>query len=162
MLAMLFAGFAAAAPFAARAAGGWEHAAAQREQSVQEASWRTVPAVVRSAPEAVRSVPLAEATARWTAPDGAMVMSRIPVPPGTRPGTTVRIWVTRDGTPTSAPLLDSQVSGQTKFAATAAVTALAFTTAAAGAMARGSLDKRRMAGWDAEWRATGPRWTHRA
>jgi hypothetical protein len=30
-----------------------------------------------------------------------------------------------------------------------------------GALGRRALDKRRMAAWDADWRATGPRWTAR-
>jgi hypothetical protein len=30
-----------------------------------------------------------------------------------------------------------------------------------GVLGRRALDKRRMAAWDADWRATGPRWTAR-
>jgi len=42
------------------------------------------------------------------------------------------------------------------------VIALGTVLATIGLLARRTLDKRRMAAWDAEWRATGPRWTTRA
>jgi hypothetical protein len=33
--------------------------------------------------------------------------------------------------------------------------------ALAGVLAQWSLNRRRLAGWDADWQATGPRWTTR-
>ena len=39
---------------------------------------------------------------------------------------------------------------------------VAMVLALAGILARWSLDKRRMDAWDADWQATGPRWTTRA
>lgn len=160
-------GFAAGAPFAALTSGTWEHAAAHREQAAQEASWRLVPAVVQGAPAPGAPpvtggrVALFDATARWTAPDGVTVVSQIPVPSGAKPGTTVRIWVARDGAPVQAPMRDSQIPARVALAEAGAVTALAVTVAGAGLLARRSLDTRRMAAWDAEWRSAGPRWTTR-
>ena len=166
VLAALVAGFLAGAPFAAQASGAWVHATAQREQAAQESSRHQVPAVLLTgASPTVRdslAAPAFEAKARWTAPDGAKITSEIPAPSGTRAGATVRVWVTRDGALSDPPLLDSQVLGDVTFAEAGAVAVLALTAGATGALARRSLDKRRMAGWDAEWRAAGPRWTTRA
>lgn len=168
VLAALVAALAAGGPFAAMAAGAWEHAAAHREQSAQEASWRLVPAVVRGAPvvDPVRTGATAatgfEAPARWTAPDGTAVTGRIPVPADTTPGTTIRIWVARDGVLAGAPLRDSQVQAQAALAEVYGVAGTAVTVAVAGLLARRALDRRRLAAWDAEWRSVGPRWTTRA
>lgn len=169
ILAVLALGLAAGAPSAGLAAGSWEHAAALREQASQQSAWRLVPAVVSGSP-APGAVPVSgggnsvssEATARWTAPDGSAVVSRIPVPDNAKPGTTVRIWVARDGTPVSAPLRDSQIPARVALAEADAVTAVAAAVGGAGLLARWSLNRRRLAAWDAEWRAAGPRWTSRA
>jgi hypothetical protein len=53
------------------------------------------------------------------------------------------------------------VTGRTQFLAGAAVSGLAVLLAVAGWLARPSLDRRRLAGWDADWLATGPRWSPR-
>jgi hypothetical protein len=167
VLALLAAAFLAGAPFAAMASGAWAHAAGDREQAAQEASRHMVPAMTLTAaspgaPGDSGAALAPDAKARWLAPDGAMITDEIAVPAGTAAGTTVRIWVTRDGTPTQPPLLDSQVSDQADLAEVGAVTALALTLTVAGAATRRSLDKRRMAAWDAEWRAAGPSSTTRA
>lgn len=168
VLAALAAGLAAGGPFAAMAAGTWEEAAAHREQAAQEASWRLVPAVVRGAPvpdpvltDGATATSF-EAPARWTAPDGAAVAARIPVPADVKPGATVRIWVARDGVRVGAPLRDSQVRAQVALAEGYGVAVTAIALAGAGLLGRRALDKRRMAAWDAEWRSAGPRWTTRA
>jgi hypothetical protein len=166
LLAVLLAGFLAGAPFAAQAAGGWVHAVAQRQQAAQESSRYQVPAVLltTASPDLRdgQAVPAYEARARWTAPDGATKTSDITVPSGTQAGTTVRIWITRDGAASQPPLLDSQVWGDAAFAEAGAVITLALAAAGTGALARRSLDKRRMAAWDEEWRSAGPRWSTRA
>lgn len=165
VLAVLAAAFLAGAPVAALATGAWETAAAHREQVAQEAERYRVPAVVLETADlptvAGGSIAEPEAEARWTAPDGATIASQIPVVSGTQAGTTVRIWVTREGAITQPPMLDSQVKGQVSLAETGAVAALAVTLAVVGAAARKVLDRRRIAAWEAEWRAAGPRWTTR-
>jgi hypothetical protein len=166
LLAMLIAAFLAGAPFAAMASGAWAHAAGVREQAAQEASRHMVPAMTLTAasPGTPGDSPVlaSAAKARWLAPDGAMITDEIAVPPGTAAGAMVRIWVVRNGTQAEPPLLDSQVSDQAILAEVGAVTALAITLTVTGALGRRSLDKRRMAAWDAEWRAAGPSWTKRA
>lgn len=165
VVALLAIAFLAAAPFTALAAGGWAFASAHRSQLSEEASWHQVPALVLKVspagqPAGGYAVALtARAQARWTAPDGTVVTGEIPVPRGTAAGTTLRLWTTDAGQPSGQPLQDSQVSGSAYLAGTCSVAALAALLAITGLLARRALDRRRMAAWDAEWRAAGPRWT---
>jgi H+/gluconate symporter-like permease len=166
VLAALVIAFIVAAPFAALACGAWGHAIAHRVQATQQASRYQVPAVVLQVPQASQAAGDAalapEAEARWTAPDGKVVTVEVPAPLATAVGTVMRVWVTRDGQLTDAPLQDTQVAGQADLAATFGVVALAVTLTVTGVLARRALDKRRMAAWDADWRVTGGHWTRRA
>jgi hypothetical protein len=167
VLALIVIAFLAAAPFAAHAVGAWEQARAHAAQRTEQASWRQVPALVLNATTGVQSSGgyaglEAEAQARWTAPDGKVITGEIPVAPGTAAGTTVALWTTSDGHLTEPPLQNSQVTGDAVLAGTVTVITLGILLAIAGMLTRHVLDKRRMAAWDAEWRAAGPRWTTRA
>lgn len=167
MLAVLVIAFLAAAPFVAQASAGWGHARAQQAQTAQEASWRQVPAVVLKPESTVQGgggypALQVQAQARWKAPDGKVVTGEIPVPLGTAAGATVRVWTTSDGQLTEPPMRDSQVAGTAGFAGAVGIVAFAVLLVITGTLARRALDKRRMAAWGAEWRATGPRWTTRA
>lgn len=164
VLALLMAAFLAGVPFAAGACGALTRAAADRVQAGQRATRSEVPAVLlQAAPlNAAVAAVLPYVRAQWTAPDGKRLTGQVSAPPGTAAGTAVRVWVTRDGQITDPPLLDSQISGQVTLAEAGAGTVLALMLFFTGALARRSLDKRRMADWDEEWRATGPRWTTRA
>jgi H+/gluconate symporter-like permease len=165
VLAVLVIAFILAAPFTALACGAWGHAIAHRVQATQQASRYEVPAVVLQVPQGSQAAGYTalapEAQARWTAPDGKVVSVEVPVPAAMAVGTVMRVWVTRDGQLTDAPLQDTQVAGQADLAATFGVVALAATLTVTGVLARRVLDKRRMAAWDADWRVTGSRWTRR-
>lgn len=166
VLAVLVIAFLAAAPFAAQGVGTWAQARAHHAQRTEQASWRQVPALVLKVTTGVQGYGgyaglESQAQARWTAPDGKVITGGIPVAFGTAAGTTVRLWTTSDGQPTEPPLQDSQVADDGFLAGTVTVMALATLLAITGMLARRALDKRRMAAWDAEWRATGPRWTTR-
>lgn len=163
VLAVLVIAFLAAAPFTAQASGTWVHAIAHRVQATQVASRHQAQAVLLNAApgSSGSSAFLPQVQARWTAPDGRVVTGQVTVQPGTAAGTTVRVWATRDGQLTDPPLQDSQVAEQTDLAGIAGVLALAIALTITGLLARQALDKRRMAAWDADWRATGPRWTTR-
>jgi hypothetical protein len=167
VLAVLVIAFLAATPFAAQAAGAWAHARASEAQRTEQASWRQVPALVLKVTSGVQGYGgyaglESQAQARWTAPDGTVITGDIPVALGTTAGTTVRLWTTSDGRLTEPPLLDSQVAGDAVLAETVTVIVLGTLLAITGMLTRHVLDKRRMAAWDTEWRATGPRWTTRA
>ena len=164
VLALLVAAFLIGAPFAALAMGTWVHGMARQAQLAQEASRRQVTAVV----VAVTRPPAGDASltwraqARWRAPDGRELTGELPVPSSTVVGGKLPVWTGRNGDLTTAPLLDSQVASQTDFAAALGVMIVAGVLTLAGARALRSLNKRRMADWDADWHATGPRWTTRA
>jgi hypothetical protein len=164
VLALLVAAFLVGAPFAALATGAWVHGAARQAQLAQEASRRQVTAVVLSVtPASAAGQELAwQAQARWRAPSGREVTREVPVAPGTAAGAKLQVWSDPAGGLTTAPLLDSQVAGQAAAAEAFGVIASAAVLILTGELALWALYKRRMAAWDADWRATGPRWTTRA
>jgi hypothetical protein len=165
VLTLLAAVFLVAAPLVAPAAGAWAHTVAQRAELAQQSSRSQVTAVVVAKPVPpvmAQEAFVSAAKARWTAPDGAVVTSLIPVPVGTQAGDKLSVWTTRDGQPTTPPLNGSSVASLTVLGAVTGVVVLAGALALAGAVVRWSLNRRRLAGWDADWQATGPRWTTRA
>lgn len=161
VFAILLIAFLAGAPFAALAMGAWVHGMAQREQLAQEAARSQVTAVVLAvtAPPAGSENLAWQAQARWRAPDGREVTDEVPLPSGTTVGGTLQVWTDHNGDFTTAPLLDSQVAGQTVLGEALGATAAAVVLTTAGILTRRSLNKRRMAAWDADWHATGPHWT---
>ena len=163
VLALLVIVFLAAAPFAVLASGSWALARAHQAQLTERASSYRVPAVVLKL-DAPSGGEYADpsAQARWTAHDGTVITSEISVPLGTAAGSTQWLWTTADGRLTNPPLQDSQVTGQAYVAEGFGLVTLAVLLAITGLVTRWTLDKRRMAAWDAEWRATGPRWTTHA
>lgn len=165
VLALPLVAFLVGAPLAALSSGSWAHAIAQRAELAQAASRRQVTAVVLTAagPATAGSWNLTAVTsARWTAPDGTVVTSELPVPAYTRAGATVRVWTTRDGQLTSMPMGESQVAYLADLGEMAGAGTVALMLALVGVLARRSLDKRRMAAWEADWQSTGPRWTTHA
>jgi hypothetical protein len=164
VLAVLVIAFLVGAPFTALASAEFALAKAHQAQLTEQASWHQVPARVLKleSQAAAEYASQSEARGRWTAPDGKVVTGDIPVPFGTVPGATVRVWVAHDGQLTDPPMQNDQVTDQAYFAGTFSVIALAIVLASVGMLTRRALDKRRMTAWDAEWRTTGPRWTTRA
>jgi hypothetical protein len=156
--------FVTGAPLAAPACGAWAHAMAQRAEVAQAASISQVSAVVLATPAPVVGYGdfVSMAKARWTAPDGAVVTGMVPVTVGASIGAKLRMWVTRDGQQAAQPLNNSQVASLAVLGQITGVAALAAALALAGALARWLLNRRRLAGWDADWQATEPRWTTRA
>ena len=164
VLAALLAAFLAVAPFAALAAGHWASASATRQAQAQRASLTQVTAtLVRKAPigSGYGSATGAVTLARWRAPEGRTRTGEVFVTADALAGGTVRVWVDRTGQLADPPLTRDQVTGRTQFAAGTAVAGLAVVLAAAGWLTRRSLDRRRLAGWDADWLANGPRWSPR-
>lgn len=159
VLAMLFVVFLTAAPFVGQACGASVQSLAEQVQQAQR-TWRQVPAVLLTpatgGPVSTGfGVYFPEAPARWTAPDGRVVTGDVPVRPDAGAGTTMRVWVTREGQPTAPPLQDSEVSTEALFAAVIGVVTLAVALTLVGALVHRALDKRRMALWDAAWLAAG-------
>jgi hypothetical protein len=164
VLVLLVAAFLIGAPFAALATGAWMHGMARQAQLAQEASRRPVTAVVLAvtpAPAGDQPLP-SQAQARWTAPNGQVVTHEVPVPRDTAVGAKLTVWSELTGDFTTAPLLDSQVASQTLTGQVLGIVASVGVLAMAGGVALWTFNKRRMAAWDADWHATGPRWSTRA
>jgi hypothetical protein len=162
MFGVLLAAFLVGAPFAAHVAGSWTYATSIREAHAQQAAFRQVPATLL---EGAASWSIgeggAEAQARWTAPDGQARTGQVFVPSGVPAGSTVLVWTNHAGQLADPPLQHSQVTGRANMARVLAVAALAVMVLIVGLTGRWTLDRRRLAAWDAEWLATGPRWSSR-
>jgi hypothetical protein len=81
----------------------------------------------------------------------------VPKVPAGRGGRPLAARSARAG-PTGPPLSRDQLTGRGTLAVGVAVGCLAAVLITVAWLARRSLDRRRMAGWDADWLATGPRW----
>jgi hypothetical protein len=160
MLGVLLAAFLAVAPFAAHAAGSWTYAMSAREAQAQQAAVRQVPATLLQAPPAAGADQYgSEVNARWKAPDGQVHTGQVFVLGTAVAGGTVMVWVNHAGQIADSPLQRDQVTGRVVLSEVLVVAALAATLIIVGWAGRWALDQRRLAGWDAEWLATGPRWT---
>ena len=160
LLAVLF---LVGAPLSALAAGAGMHSIAQRAETAQHASKYQVTAHIVKATGAGSGGNLTtEVLAQWTAPNGKRVSNEMAVAIGYAPGDTLTVFTTRDGQLTTAPLAESQVASLTDLARVAGAASLTMAVILAGLLARWWINRRRMAAWDADWRATGPRWTTRA
>jgi len=150
--------FLAGAPLASVAACGY----GAREARVQQAAWHQVPAVLlATAPTTGYGGYQPEVRAWWTAPDGVRRTGMVPAPPGTRTGSTVRVWTDAAGRPAGPTLQLLQVNGQAALAAILAPVFLGVVLLAAGLLAHHLLGRQRLASWEAEWRAIGPQWSRR-
>jgi hypothetical protein len=163
VLTLLVAAFLVGAPLAALASGAGVHATAERTALAQQASRHQVTATVEVTPMVPPDSGNVNTAAevRWTAANGKAGTGWTSVPLGTQVGAKVRVWATQGGQLTSPPLLASQVEDLTVLGGAAGAGALAALLALCGVLVRWSLNRRRMAAWDVEWRTTGPRWTTR-
>jgi hypothetical protein len=152
--------FLAGSPLAAVAAGHATYSYGARAAYAQQAAWHQVPAVLlAAAPTYAYTGYEPVVQAQWTAPDGLRRTGEVPAPPGAWAGTTVRVWVDAVGRLTGPPLQPLQVRSQAALAAIVAPVALGLVLLCAGQLAHYLLGRRRLGAWEAEWQATGPRWT---
>jgi hypothetical protein len=162
LLGALLAAFLAAAPFAGHAAGNWAYQLSAREAQAQRAALRQVPATLLQTASPWNSLAntggvAPEVDARWRAPDGQLRTGKLLVLVGAAAGSTVPVWVDQAGRLADAPLNTSMMASRGQMAAAGAVGALAAVLFAVGWLTRRALDRRRLAGWDAEWLAILPR-----
>lgn len=99
--------------------------------------------------------------ARWTLPDGSIRTGTVAATSGSPSGTRVPIWLDRAGNVVPPPVTPAGATGA------GVVTAIGLwavgLTAFAGLylLVRLGLDRYRLAGWQREWAAAEPGWTHR-
>jgi hypothetical protein len=162
VLGVLLAAFLAGAPLVAHTAGSWTYAASAREAQAQQAVLRQVPATLLEEAAPWNATDYGSgASARWRAPDGQVRTGDVFAPDGAPAGSTIMVWVNQAGQLTDSPLQYSQVTGRADIVRVLAVIALAVVLIIVGWAARWALDRRRLAAWDAEWLALGPRWSPR-
>lgn len=159
----LITAFLTVTPVLAETAGQWARAAAVRQDRAEQA-WRQVAAiVVRSTtppPDRAWAAPeTVWAAARWTAPGGQPRTGLIRVLPGTRAGSSVLMWEDGAGWPTGSPPERGLLQGQVPMAEGLTWYALATTALFLLEAGRSLFTRHRLAAWDKEWRAIGPRWS---
>ena len=150
-------------PLVAGVAGLWVHGNSAATQRA-ERSWHEVQAVLLAPiPGPAMSgngtnAWLVWAPARWTA-DGRARTGIVPAPSGTSKDAVVPVWLNRAGQVQVPPLSASAVRDRMVIAALFALTSLAVLLTILAAAARWLLDRRRLAGWEADWRSVGPQWS---
>ena len=152
--------FLAGAPLAAAAAAHAAGSYGALTASAQRSGWHQVPGVLlATAPTFGYTAYQPMVRAEWIAPDGTRRTGTVPAPPGEQAGGRLMVWVDAAGEQTGPPLQPMQVRDQVVLAAVLAPVVLGLLLLCAGQLAYNLLSRRRLAAWEADWRATGPQWT---
>jgi len=158
LVTVLVAVFVAGAPLLALSAGRWAHDGGPRPGQAERAGWHEVPAVLRTATITRFAPSPVTAWARWAAPGGVPHTGRVLAPAGLAAGAVVKVWVDAAGRLAGPPAPPGHAGSRVPAEGVVAVLLLAELLWGAGLAAHGVVDRRRLAGWDAAWRAIGPAW----
>jgi hypothetical protein len=160
-MAALVVGFLIAGPLLAIFAGRGADAATLRVERAQLASEKQVRAVLlQNAGQAVDGyLDAAFPRARWTAPDGQTRTGAVGTALDAKAGQPVWIWVSRTGVQEQQPLSGADVREQVMFTILVALTALSVMFGAGALTVHVLADRRRLAGWQRDWEASGPLWS---
>jgi hypothetical protein len=154
---------AAGAPVAAVTGGHWAHASAQQAAAAERLASHQVRAVLLAVPGTSPSGYSVTATvaaqARWTAPAGTTRTGEIPVPADSFRGEFYTIWTDTAGDLTHAPMTAAQVADEGTFGMVVGVLLTLVTVGVVAGFTRLVVNRRRIAGWDADWAVTAPMWT---
>ncbi|MFE0784566.1 hypothetical protein ACFW4T_29410 [Streptomyces mutabilis] len=96
---------------------------------------------------------------RFTGPDGTTRTGETDVEPGLPADSTVLVWVDATGEITGPPLTADQIRSRTMGWAILAFLGVVLTGLAAHGVTGLVLHRRNLAGWDAAWADTAPRWS---
>jgi hypothetical protein len=161
--ALLVLAFLLIAPLAAWLAGGAAYRASahveQAERSERVATQAVLLANAGQVGVRFAVVPQVPVAAQWTAPDGSPRTGQVVVAMSAPAGTAVPIWTDRAGNLVERPREHDQTVLRASVAAMVAVFGLAMLLTGVRAGVRRAVDRRRMAGWDAEWSELASRWT---
>jgi hypothetical protein len=128
-------------------------------------SWLPVPAVLLHAapgpefPDGGANTWQAWALGRWTV-YGRQHVGDIPVAADSRAGSTQTVWLNTAGRVMVPPETAGQARDEATVMALIAMAAIALLLGISTRLARWSLDRRRLAGWETAWLSVGPRWSH--
>jgi hypothetical protein len=157
----------AAVPIAVIAVGRQADHLALRQAQAQRAGEHQVTAVLlqqaqaTGIPDPYTSIQMTSVLARWQPPGQPPRSGQVPAPAGAPAGSTATIWIGASGEVASPPPDHRDIAGDVTVAAVVAGLVASLLVLGSNALARRALDRRRLKGWDAEWRATGPLWTGR-
>jgi hypothetical protein len=157
------AAFLVLAPLAATGVGLWVHSGNVAAQQA-ERSWHEASAVVLEPvpgplmPDNGANSWLTSAPARWTS-GGRTRVADIPVAAGTSEGAVVPVWLNRAGTVQLPPLTPGGARNRVAVAVLFTLAAMVILLTALALVTRWVLDRRRLAGWEADWLAVGPQWS---
>ncbi|KUO17816.1 Rv1733c family protein [Streptomyces dysideae] len=101
------------------------------------------------------------ATVRWTGADGAARTGVARVEPGSRAGSTARVWLDAKDRLVPEPATADQAELQGAVLGTAAAVGAGAAVVLLGRAGCAGLNRRRLAHWDKEWAAVGPQWGRR-
>ncbi|GGQ15896.1 hypothetical protein ACFFKE_14570 [Streptomyces mutabilis] len=96
---------------------------------------------------------------RFTGPDGTARTGKTDVEPGLPADSTVLVWVDATGEITGPPLTADQIRSRTMGWAILAYLGVVLTGLAVHGVTGLVLHRRNLAGWDAAWADTAPRWS---
>ncbi|MDR6975964.1 hypothetical protein J2X68_002652 [Streptomyces sp. 3330] len=148
-------------PAAAIGAGVTAYEASMRTVRTQAAERHQVTARLTSSVRQGDDWTKRPAQIRWTDTDGTVHTGAALVKPGTPKGAAVRVWVTKDGTVTTAPTSTLNATASGWLMGGMAAFGVAAASSAVWTGVRLVLDRRRYAQWDAEWEQVEPRWSAR-
>lgn len=99
--------------------------------------------------------------ATWPTPGGRAREGLVPVPPGTRAGTAVPVWVDREGDLTAAPRARSGIPTSAAAVGVLPLIGLPLVAWILHVLLTHALDVRRERAWEREWATVGPDWHSR-
>jgi hypothetical protein len=155
------------APLAGAVAGWWAHGEARAVAAEQRADRHRVRAeVLGRTPDSLPSVQggrehAYRATVRWTDPDSGLRTGTARVPAGTHRGEVIDVWFDGKGRSVLPPPDESAVWQHTLTLGLCATGGAVAGVLLVRSVARGALNRRRMAAWEREWALTEPQWTRR-
>lgn len=92
--------------------------------------------------------------ATWPARSGDILATA-----GARKGSTAPLWINASGAVTTPPPDPRTIVGDVCMAVIVTCLASLLMLLALGGLTRLALDRQRLGAWEAEWQATGPRWS---
>ncbi|MGY1577808.1 Rv1733c family protein [Streptomyces sp. MN13] len=148
-------------PAAALGAGLTAYEASMRSVQAQAVERHEVTARLTSTVKGVTAEGKQRAAVRWTDDSGAVRTGTTLVRLGTPEGTSVRVWVDRDGGITGPPMSELAARTNGWFVAGMAAVGVVAGVYAASVGVRHVLDHGRYAQWDSEWDLVEPLWSAR-
>lgn len=165
ILAGLVALLVIAGPLMAILAGRAADAAALRTQRA-ERGWYQAPAtLLQNAGQTIITAGEMDASSvrvSWTDRSGRRLTGSVAAPLAARAGQRVEIWLTTAGRQAYPRLDGADIRDQVIITAGLAAICWCAVVGFGAVAVRALADRRRMAAWEHEWDAAGPRWSHRA